>query len=452
YLLPLPPCWNLYWGLVVDVNIALGDWLKEGLEAIGITTPANALKLYDTGDKRITGSCKLTVCKEGTEEGWEKDSKTGNMLEMVEDCAAKVPAETCQEIDETTAECVPAGQGDLEGRVVIYGTDPHEPIQGATIQIFKGATLLDTKTSDADGLYSKLNLDCGTYKLHISAAGYLPEDVTVEIKPDQTVYVTELRALPDDCDGKGSASGQVVDAVTGEGVEVALNFREGIDSESGPIVANTTSNSSGNYQIDDLDSGHYTAEASADGYAVAYFNIVICGYDDGDPNNDRIPDQNGVISPLEPGNWRVVLRWGEKPSDLDLHAKLPDGSHIFYRGICRGSREESPFANLDIDHRSGFGPETITITQFQSGTYEFFVHNYSGQNLDTDSTSIKDSAGRVLVYDDNNEEVASFNVPSSGGGYFWNVFTINGSTKQISATQNIGGGDNPADWPGQCNP
>ncbi len=356
--------------------------------------------------------------------------------------------------------------GNLEGQIVIWNTDPDVPIPGATIDIFKeyGTKIEPTLTSAADGSYSKEGLEVGNYNIHVEKEGYLPADVAVEVKADQTVYVTELKAITDACDAPGTASGDVVDATNNNGIAAHLDFRAGLDMRTGDIVASTDCAADGTYSVSGLDSGHYTAHAQLDGYADAYFNVIVCGIDDGDPNNDEVPDQRGIMSPLEPGNWRIMLSWGERPNDLDLHCLTPGGRHIFFRDVvkdgveahCRGSRDAAPWVALDVDQTSGYGPETLTFTQFDPGTYTVFVHNYGAQNdheypggtYADESTPFSSSQAKIRIYNGQNEEVEApgINVPSSGGGYFWQVLTINGSTQEVSLVNSMGGGENPHDF------
>ncbi|MBN2498680.1 MAG: carboxypeptidase regulatory-like domain-containing protein [Deltaproteobacteria bacterium] len=354
--------------------------------------------------------------------------------------------------------------GNLEGKVVVWNTDPDVPIEGATIDIYKpdGTKVGQTLTSDAEGLYKKEGLAAGDYRIHVYKAGYLPADVSVEVKPEQTVYVTELKALTDACDCPGVASGDVVDATTKQGIPgVHLDFRAGVDMKTGDIVASTDTDGSGRYRIEGLDSGNYTAQAHKDGYADSFFNIVVCGTDDGDPNNDEIADQRGTMVPLD-GNWHIRLEWGSKPNDLDLHCLTPDGHHIFFRDVskdgheahCKGDKSGPPWIALDVDHTKGYGPETLTLTQWQSGTYTIFVHNYGHHNTHEyeggtyadENTPLTNSQAKVRV-DRAGEEVEMVSVPSSGGGYFWHVMTIDGSDQSINVQNTIdSSGQNPHDY------
>ena len=72
---------------------------------------------------------------------------------------------------------------------------------------------------------------------------------------------------------------------------------------------------------------------------------------------------------------RLVLQWGETPSDLDLHLKCQN-FHISYRN----NKDTIQKANLDRDDQDGFGPETITYHDAKSNeNCEIYVDNYSGE-------------------------------------------------------------------------
>ena len=72
----------------------------------------------------------------------------------------------------------------------------------------------------------------------------------------------------------------------------------------------------------------------------------------------------------------IRLTWGAQPFDLDSHLKGPNNMHVFF--ASRGSLSAAPFAALDVDDVTSFGPEVITILRLTQGTNEYFVHNFSG--------------------------------------------------------------------------
>jgi hypothetical protein len=81
----------------------------------------------------------------------------------------------------------------------------------------------------------------------------------------------------------------------------------------------------------------------------------------------------------------MKLTWGALPDDLDSHLFAPDGSHVSF--VDRGSLGARPFANLDVDDVSSYGPEVVTLTKLMVGTYRYAVNNYSTQAFGLFSTS-----------------------------------------------------------------
>ncbi len=81
----------------------------------------------------------------------------------------------------------------------------------------------------------------------------------------------------------------------------------------------------------------------------------------------------------------MKLTWGALPSDLDSHLYTPSGYHVYYSN--KGNLLANPFANLDVDDTSSYGPEVVTITKLMVGTYKYAVNNYSGQGAGPFSAS-----------------------------------------------------------------
>ncbi len=77
---------------------------------------------------------------------------------------------------------------------------------------------------------------------------------------------------------------------------------------------------------------------------------------------------------------QITLTWGLNPDDLDSHltAKLNSGItfHVYYGED--GSLTRAPFANLDTDDMDSYGPEVVSISKLQAGTYRYCVRHYSG--------------------------------------------------------------------------
>lgn len=115
---------------------------------------------------------------------------------------------------------------------------------------------------------------------------------------------------------------------------------------------------------------------------------------------------------------RVVLTWGSTPADLDLHAVYP-GNHVFF------SKKLGRAANLDVDDTDAFGPETITIEKKTFGEpYVFAVHDFTNRRF-PDRAALAESRARVFVYI-GESLIRRYEVPTSGQGTLWTVFSIDG--------------------------
>ncbi|MBI3347493.1 MAG: carboxypeptidase regulatory-like domain-containing protein [Burkholderiales bacterium] len=116
----------------------------------------------------------------------------------------------------------------------------------------------------------------------------------------------------------------------------------------------------------------------------------------------------------------IKLTWGANPRDLDSHLWTPSGSHVYFSN--KGQLTAAPFANLDVDDTSSFGPEVVTLTKLMVGTYKYAVHNYSGYG----SGPIAVSGARVeLILPGGRTEL--FVPPASGetaSTDYWTLFDL----------------------------
>ncbi len=89
------------------------------------------------------------------------------------------------------------------------------------------------------------------------------------------------------------------------------------------------------------------------------------------PPNGSLTLNISLTTNLAAGQMRFVINWGADPRDLDSHLNTPEiegnTHHIYYSNP--GSATTAPYAALDHDYTQGYGPETMTIYNFFSGTY-----------------------------------------------------------------------------------
>lgn len=202
----------------------------------------------------------------------------------------------------------------------------------------------------------------------------------------------------------GTLSGRVIDAVDGDtlaGATVVL---------TGPQSRQTTTDVNGRFSFTELIYGEYQIAVSLQGYVTLERTVT---------HDSPVTDEVFAVTvqPQE-GQYRVVLTWGETPSDLDAHmwTTISEILYEVYYGD-KGAEAEPPYIALDIDDVSGFGPETITIYDLV-GPVVFGVYNYSG------TPSITGSNAKIEVYSSAGK-IAEFSVPTTGDGLWWHVFNMN---------------------------
>ncbi len=149
---------------------------------------------------------------------------------------------------------------------------------------------------------------------------------------------------------------------------------------------------------------------------------AIYGYGFGQTGDYPIPSRwtgEATTAPLY-----FVLTWGASPTDLDSHLWLPTATpfHVYFGN--RGSQTVFPFASLDRDDITSYGPETTGILRYYAGTYKYAVYQYSS------SGTLSTSGAQVKVYR-NGALIQTYNVPG-GTGRWWYVLDVNGSTGGIT--------------------
>jgi uncharacterized protein YfaP (DUF2135 family) len=219
--------------------------------------------------------------------------------------------------------------------------------------------------------------------------------------------------------------GRVLDASDGQVIADATVHL------AGPVTMSQRTDSSGQFLFEDLAEGEYSLTAHKAGYdtQARYFTV-----------GEGLNAIDLTLSPaIASDDVRVVLSWGESPSDLDSHLWTPviegDPHHVYY--AQRGSETSPPYASLDRDDRSSFGPETITLWRERPGTYTYAVHDYTSYS--GSGSALFESGARVEVFDGDGL-VASYDVSDvadSTGGVWWHVFTYDGDTRTITMVNEL---------------
>ena len=380
-----------------STNLAVRwDWENDGTWDTNFSTFKTATHQYATvGDKTI----KLEVM--------DSDTLSGTTTQQVTVLAAQ--------------------SGTVSG--VVQDPISNGPLADVNVQAFLpgGTTPVAQTMTQSNGSY-QMTLPAGAvYSLKFAKAGLI--DITynnITVDPGQTLPLESIYQLSTAYSGQGTVGGTIWNALDGAGIpNVTLKLRAGINVFTGNVEATTTTNASGEFQVN-LNGGNYTAEASNANFSTTYFSILSVG------GQTRSNQNTSMSPPLNEGEIRVVLTWGDDPNDLDSHMTGPlTGSaerfHVYYSE--KGDRDQSPFTFLDHDDTNEYGPETITIAQQFDGVYRYSVHDFSNRYADANNPSQALSASRakVSVYS-GADLIKSYNVPSNVGATLWTVFELNGET------------------------
>jgi hypothetical protein len=296
------------------------------------------------------------------------------------------------------------------------------PLSGATVRARRNDTNVEYGpfTSDARGEWRSDALPAGRYDLFFSAATFRNSSLLGrELLGGTGVPVTTLptvNLVPAGA-SNGTLSGTVRDATTNTVISGAsVELREGGFNVTGSPITTATTTAAGAYSFPALAAGTYTVRAVKSGFSDGAVTATVSQAAQDAPVLFLSPVGTNVA-------WRVVLSWGASPTDLDSHLTGPvPGSdtrfHVYFSS--KGSVTASPFARLDVDVTTGFGPETITMSQQFPGVYRYYVYQWSSGG------SIPQSGARVDVYQGNTLVRQFF--PPQGSGRYWSVFEINGTT------------------------
>jgi len=187
----------------------------------------------------------------------------------------------------------------------------------------------------------------------------------------------------------------------------ALVNMEGFDY-NGSASIHTDSN--GNFSVSAMKGGVSLVVAST---STKVSNTVKVGDNESTQTDVTLPE----CLILGDAPLSVRLSWGLNPDDLDTHVIGPNNYHIYF--VNQGSLASAPFAQLDVDDTSSYGPEVFTALSFPTpGTYHYLVHHYSG------SSTISASPARVELTLEGRTRVF---IPPSGqkvSDKIWNVFDI----------------------------
>lgn len=211
--------------------------------------------------------------------------------------------------------------------------------------------------------------------------------------------------------GPSGILGQVSNALNNAPLaNVSVQVR--LASKPQEILKTYSTDGSGAFQTDDMSPGNYLLDFAATGFipVKGVTATLIAGRDTSINQSLSGAIQNNQI--------RVVLNWtGPKfaaVEDVDAYMVHPsDRLPIYFNG------RSGDGIQLDIDIRVWRGPETITITSVKTGTYLYYVNNFSNPY---DRFALGKSEVKVAVYRGSSLHKI-YTVPA-GAGVTYEVFRI----------------------------
>jgi hypothetical protein len=203
-----------------------------------------------------------------------------------------------------------------------------------------------------------------------------------------------------------------------------------------PNVGNFTTNNQGKIAFPKIADGSYTLIFKKSGYIETPIDFRVFGgavdfnwYNVSKeiplPPRPPVPAPTPAAPavPVPATNYRIVLEWGEKPADLDLHFVKTGGSGNYHISYSNMKQADDRNAVLDRDDRQGYGPETITIGRMDNNaSYTCYVHDYTNRT-NAESVQMPQAGATIRVYSDN-RLAHTFKIPSGVKGNRWNVFKI----------------------------
>jgi len=296
------------------------------------------------------------------------------------------------------------------------------PVKNATIDFLVNGSKKYEVKSDFTGSFDLSKIAKGTYTVNITATGYNLYTEQTTINETGTKEFTII--------GGATITGTVINSQTGTGLAqatVSFTVDQGATSSSGAELVVTTDNS-GAYTITNGPTGTFAGFVEAPNYFQRRMETVT--FNEG---TNQVPPSTLVSQP-NLGQLRIILTWGSSPGDLDAHFTGPLATggrfHIYY------SQKTATGANLDVDNTHSYGPETVTIKSFVTGTYRYSVYNYSNKSS-TGGSGIASSPTKVEIYD-HTGLLKSFTAPACNvSANTWRVFDISyAGTNANIITQN----------------
>ena len=204
-------------------------------------------------------------------------------------------------------------------------------VRNASIQLMAGGVTKYQLTSDTLGKFKLKDVETGAYTINISADGYNIFSSNQTIKTNKDTTFTIL--------GSATISGDIIDSQTGSGLaNVTITFYEPLASSAvgsskvvsalPPGVTGTIPDKTKPVLIaHPLENGHFVIPYVPTGTICGIIQCPNYVFRVMDPltvtSGDNSLPPSTLVSQPALGEYRIILNWGNSPSDLDTHVTGP---------------------------------------------------------------------------------------------------------------------------------
>lgn len=299
-------------------------------------------------------------------------------------------------------------------------------VSGITLADLSVTATIDGQAVTLDNVDYNSNRKRLTYTIPNFAAN-VGKTLTISVAPAAGSTKLSGNAVTATTEIKHGISGRITDVAEVGIANAVIKFRQGFDNRDEAVVTEAITDQYGYYYAY-VNPGEYTGEISGNHLVTTYLYASA-------PTDVFGIDQNETaIRAAASSEVKIMLSWGEHPSDLDSHLVGPGTNDVdfhTYFGDKIYAADGINFVDLDWDDTQSYGPETTAIRKMTDGRYIFYVHHYYGEN------TLRTSNAKVQVFK-GNEQAASrtFTVPEGAGTEpYWVVFALdisnNGQDVQV---------------------
>jgi hypothetical protein len=282
------------------------------------------------------------------------------------------------------------------------------------------------------------------FQKHAAGEVQFPPEVTfphgVEYRCDPGYSVNGAASGPTKVTARANSIGSYTPALPSECKLISYkvsarvqNARNGYSLSGVTVTVEGTDNSVtsnwGFFTLRNVPAGQVTLVYRKNGYITTKRELTVTG----NVNSGGVGDIS--MSPaMESDQWRAVVKWGRRPSDLDTYAKWGWSKVCWYGTRQRSNRMTG---TLEVDRTSGYGPETLYLTgvgNCRGGSYycdiKYIINDYtrSGSMLRLGDAEVTAYTGSRVA---GTWKITQCPQSVSSDGNWWHVFTLDGRTNRL---------------------